>query len=156
MLSIQKILRLSLLLAALVLLASCGTPGTGGAVMTPGSDTGAVPQTGIDTPMAGAGDCVGVDTTQLVAAGKTFYDANCALCHGAEGEGIDGIGTLANNTGFTTASAVSLVEAYMAVDIHPKTLAAEDLAASLSYARGAFGNTGTVICPADIVIPVVP
>lgn len=119
-----------------------GTGGTGSATSTAGTSGGAT-----------GGTCVGVDTQAMMTAGQTLYTENCAGCHGAQGEGTGDFPGLAANETVTADDVVALVQAYFAVDAHPKTLPVEDLAGVLSFTRGSFGNTAAVICPDQITLP---
>lgn len=149
-------------LVVLALLAACsGTPGTTGTGV-PG-ETAQVPETGGTGAAPGAGTttgggttgstCVGVDTQALMTAGQAVYTESCAGCHGAQGEGQGDNPALAANQDMTVADAAALVQAYFAVDAHPKTLSVDDLAGALTYVRSSFGNTATAICPDQITIP---
>lgn len=140
-------------LLLVIVLAACGGAPTGAA------GTQAVPQTG-STLAATAGAvvnqaaaCLNVDTQQLMAGGQALYTESCAGCHGGEGQGMGSFPGLANNPNVTADDVTSLVAEYFAVDAHPKTLSADDLAAVVTYMRGAFGNTASAVCPENIVIP---
>jgi hypothetical protein len=63
---------------------------------------------------------------------------------------------LAGNPVAIGSDVTALVTRYFAVEGHPKEVTPDDLASLFSYVRGSFGNTGTVVCPADITIPAVP
>lgn len=153
-------LAITVLMVMVLGLAAC-SPATTTAVPsapeTAATEPGAMEAT---QPAAGdgsaAGTCVSVDTNQLMTAGQTLYTDQCASCHGEQGEGMGDFPALTGNAMVTGEDVVQLVTGYFAVDAHPKTLSQEDLSALLSYTRGSFGNTGTVICPEDIQIPVTP
>lgn len=146
-----------------LVLAACTPAGTTStlAANEPGSAAGtpdAAQNEAVTQPTADlsntAGLCVGVDTAQLMAAGQTLYADKCAGCHGEQGEGSSDFPALSANANVTGEDVLALIQAYFAVDGHPKEVTADDLAAVLTYTRGAFGNTAPAVCPADIVIPV--
>jgi mono/diheme cytochrome c family protein len=60
-----------------------GAAGMGGNEGGPGPDAGGGPSTG------GSGE-MGTDPDP--ATPESFYTANCAVCHGATGQGVDGLG----------------------------------------------------------------
>jgi mono/diheme cytochrome c family protein len=157
----QKVrLILVLALAAALLLAACGpaAPNSGDAT---GGNSGALPTDaagaapteaaagGEEVPQTGA-----CDAQTLIAAGEGLYTEQCAGCHGAQGEGSDEFPSLAGGD-ITTADALTLVQKYLSVEAHPKTLTPDDLSAVLTFVRGSFGNTGEAIC-ADVIQQVLP
>lgn len=159
------------LLILMVALAACagGTGETPAADGTTGGATGAeTPATGMETPADGAAvtqevpetgadaNCVGVDTQALMTSGQTFYTEQCAGCHGEQGEGQGDFPGLAGAASVTGDDIAGLVQAYFAVDAHPKDVTPDDLAAVLTYSRGSFGNMANPVCPTDIQVPAAP
>ena len=153
-----RVIGLSIVAVLLLALAACtpaaSTPDTGAQATQPEGAGPTVLPGGVGGDGANSGMCVSVDTNQLMNTGQSLYNDQCASCHGEQGEGVGNFPALTGNTVVTGQDIVGLVQGYFAVDAHPKTVTAEDLSALLTYSRGAFGNTGTVICPEDIQIPV--
>jgi mono/diheme cytochrome c family protein len=143
-------------LALLVLiLAACG--GTTPDVVVPMA-TQQVPQTGA-TLGAAAGDisgvdgCVSVDTQALMLTGEVVYADSCAGCHGEQGIGVGDFPGLTAGS-LNVEDVTGLVTRYFSVEGHPTNLSEIDVAGVFTYVRSSFGNTGSVICPEDLMLPV--
>jgi cytochrome c oxidase subunit 2 len=93
---------------------------------------------------------------ELIAKGQEVYNANCASCHQANGEGIPG--TFPAIKGSPVATGV--LDQHIDLVLNGKgammpsfsaTLSATDLAAVITYQRNAFGNAaGDFVQPAKI------
>ncbi len=114
--------------------------GAGSPTTAAGGDTGA------------AGTCVTVpDQQAFVTVGQMVYEANCAGCHGNQGEGSGNFPPLTNSAGLAMEDPIGLVNDYFAVEAHPRTLTADDVAAVLSYSRTAFNNNTAIVCPDQVL-----
>jgi mono/diheme cytochrome c family protein len=106
----------------------------------------------------------GVPTAEsrlLLTLGKTVYDAQCASCHGAQGEGkLPEYPPLAGNQSIQMASAVNPIRMVLNGGFPPGTagnpmpygmppfaqlLSDEEVAAVVTYIRSAWGNRGVAI-----------
>ncbi|CAC9478455.1 Cytochrome c oxidase polypeptide II (EC 1.9.3.1) [uncultured Gammaproteobacteria bacterium] len=89
----------------------------------------------------------------LMAKGKTIYNANCAACHKADGSGTPPVfpamkgSVIANGV---AAKHINIVLHGKGVMPTFKMLGDSDLAAVMTYERNAFGNTGSVVQPSDV------
>jgi len=106
------------------------------------------------------------DTT-LVRHGAELYDRHCADCHGAQGQGATGIyPALAGNRAVTLASPANLVRVVVSGGFLPATagnprpfgmppfgavLKDADIAAVVSYVRGAWGNQAAPVSTVDVI-----
>lgn len=156
---------LVLLTALMLVLAACtGAPAatqepgvgvTGPTEAAGGAGTeagGASPTTAAGGGAGAAGTCVSVpDQQAFVTAGQGVYEANCAGCHGAQGEGSGNFPALTNVGEAAMADPIGLVTEYFAVDAHPKTLTADDVAAVLSFSSTSFGNSTAIVCPDQVL-----
>ncbi|MDX1804246.1 MAG: cytochrome c oxidase subunit II [Alcanivorax sp.] len=95
------------------------------------------------------------DLKTAIAAGEKVYKANCALCHGANGEG--GIGLKFAGSEFMTNSKHlgehidTVINGRNAMPSFKAQLSPRDIAAVISYERNAFGNnSGDFVQPADV------
>ena len=70
-------------------------------------------------------DALDTDRSDLTAMGKELYGANCASCHGAEGEG--GIGPALNSQEFLTAANDDQIRALITVGIPGALMSAYSL-----------------------------
>lgn len=157
----MKIKILVLCTALMLVLAACGgapaattEPGVGVTGPTEAAgDTSPTTAAGGDTGAAGpAGTCATVPDPQVfVTAGQGVYEANCAGCHGAQGEGSGNFPALTNIGESATTDPIGLVTEYFSVDAHPKTLTADDVAAVLSFSSASFSNSTAVICPDQVL-----
>jgi mono/diheme cytochrome c family protein len=103
----------------------------------------------------------GTESSLLVSLGKTVYDARCANCHGARGEGKPPHWPpLANNQSIEMESAVNPIRMVLNGGYPPGTkgnprpygmppfaglLSDNEVAAVVSYIRTAWGNRGTPV-----------
>jgi cytochrome c oxidase subunit 2 len=92
---------------------------------------------------------------ELMERGEAVYQRNCAVCHGANGEG--GIGLPFAGTDFATKPEYLnehidvLVNGRAAMPAFKAQLTPRQIAAVVTYERNAFGNdTGDLIQPADV------
>lgn len=130
-----------------------GVTGPTDAAGSPTTDTsGASPTTAAGGGAGAAGTCVSVpDPQAFVTAGQGVYEANCAGCHGAQGEGSGNFPALTNIGDAAMTDPIGLVTEFFSVDAHPKTLTADDVAAVLSFSSASFGNSTAVICPDQVL-----
>lgn len=103
----------------------------------------------------------GSESSLLISLGKTVYDARCASCHGAQGEGKPPHWPpLANNQSIEMASAVNPIRMVLNGGYPPGTkgnprpygmppfaglLSDNEIAAVVSYIRTSWGNRGTPV-----------
>mgnify|MGYP005839210857 CR=1 FL=1 len=92
---------------------------------------------------------------EAMAQGEQVYGSNCALCHGAQGQG--GIGLPFAGSDFMTqaknraANIEVLIKGRNAMPAFTGQLTPKQIAAAITYQRNAFGNdTGDLIQPADV------
>ena len=101
------------------------------------------------------------ETSLLISLGKTVYDAKCASCHGAQGEGKPPHWPpLANNQSIEMESAVNPIRMVLNGGYPPGTegnprpygmppfagmLSDNEVAAVVSYIRTAWGNRGAPV-----------
>jgi mono/diheme cytochrome c family protein len=119
---------------------------------------------GISEPSAPPVPSSALPTTEgslLISLGKTVYDARCAKCHGAQGEGkAPHWPPLANNQSIEMQSAVNPIRMVLNGGYPPGTignpspygmppfaglLSDNEVAAVVSYIRTAWGNRGTPV-----------
>ncbi len=107
---------------------------------------------------AAAGDATRTLTMdELMAKGEAAYNANCAACHQANGQGIPGVFPGIAGSAVATGDVAKHIDigvngvAGTAMQAFGEQLSAVDLAAVITYQRNAFGNdTGDMVQPADI------
>ncbi len=94
---------------------------------------------------------------ELMARGKAVYDANCAACHQADGQGVPGvfpaIAGSAVAQGDLTAHVATVLDGRDGTAMKPFAgqLGDAEIAAVVTYQRNAFGNaTGDMVQPAVI------
>ena len=144
----MKIKILVLFTALMLVLAAC----TGAPAATTEPGVGVTGPTESAGGAGAAGTCVTVpDQQAFVTAGQGVYEANCAGCHGAQGEGSGNFPALTNIGDAAMADPIGLVTEYFSVDAHPKTLTADDVAAVLSYSSTSFGNSTAIVCPDQVL-----
>src|SRR5262249_41328064 len=101
------------------------------------------------------------ESSLLISLGKTVYDARCATCHGAQGEGKPPHWPpLANNQSIEMESAVNAIRMVLNGGYPPSTegnprpygmppfaglLSDNEVAAVVSYIRTAWGNRGAPV-----------
>ncbi|WP_237738816.1 cytochrome c oxidase subunit II [Alcanivorax hongdengensis] len=95
------------------------------------------------------------DLKEAMDAGEGVYKANCALCHGNNGEG--GIGLKFAGSEFMTDAKHlpehidTLINGRNAMPSFKAQLSPRDIAAVVTYERNAFGNdSGDLVQPADV------
>jgi len=93
------------------------------------------------------------DATAVASVGGDVYAANCAVCHGANGEGVVGPG-LAGNPVVARADYVIQTILFGREDhgmpAFESRLADEDVAAIATYVRGSWGNDYAAVTPAEV------
>ena len=107
---------------------------------------------------AAAGDATRTLTMdELMAKGEPVYNAQCAACHQANGQGIPGVFPAIAGSAVATGDVAKHIDigvngvAGTAMQAFGEQLSAVDLAAVITYQRNAFGNdTGDMVQPADI------
>ncbi|MFK7892735.1 MAG: cytochrome c oxidase subunit II [Granulosicoccus sp.] len=94
---------------------------------------------------------------ELVATGKTVYEANCMSCHQAQGQGIPGMFPAIAGSDVVTGSIDEHISAVLdgvegtMMSPFSDVLSASDLAAVVTYQRNALGNTvGDSVQPSHI------
>ena len=104
---------------------------------------------------AAATQTLGMD--ELMAKGETVYNAQCAACHQANGQGIPGVFPAIAGSAIAKGEAAGHIDivkngkAGTAMQAFGEQLNAVDLAAVITYQRNAFGNsTGDMVQPADV------
>ena len=116
-------------------------------------------------PAAPTSNIPGSESSLLVALGKTIYDNQCAVCHGAEGLGKPpNFPPLAGNQSIQMGSAVNPIRMVLNGGYPPGTsgnpmpygmppfaqsLSDDEVAAVVSYIRTAWGNRGTPVSASD-------
>src|SRR5690606_13634424 len=102
-------------------------------------------------PAAQAEPQAAEETTEV--AGGDVFAANCAVCHGANGEGVVGPG-LAGNPVVARADYVIQTILFGREDhgmpAFEAQLADEDVAAIATYVRGSWGNDYGAVTPAEV------
>jgi cytochrome c oxidase subunit II len=106
------------------------------------------------TPEATAGEAEdGADAEELISQGEQVYTANCAACHGPEGQGGGVFPALAGSellTGDPTGAIQVVVHGRGAMPAFGGTLSNEQIAAVLSYERNSWGNEAEIIAPEQV------
>ena len=94
---------------------------------------------------------------ELMAHGETIYKAQCATCHQVDGSGMEPAFPALANSEIVTGEIERHIDLVMngragtAMAAFGQRLEAQDIAATLTYTRNAFGNeTGDMIQPAQI------
>ena len=92
----------------------------------------------------------------LMKRGEQVYNASCAACHQANGAGIPGVFPGLVNSKLTIGPAADHInivvngKAGTAMQAFGQQLNAADLAAVITYERNSWGNTASVVQPADV------
>jgi mono/diheme cytochrome c family protein len=102
---------------------------------------------------------------ELLAKGKIVYDANCLVCHQADGAGVPGLNPPLAGSEWVTGDKARLIatvlngvrgpitvkgQRYNGVMPQQSHLPDADIAAALTYVRNSFGNAGEVIAPEEV------
>ena len=94
---------------------------------------------------------------ELVASGKEVYEANCASCHQAEGQGIPGMFPAITGSDVATGSIDKHISTVMdgidgtMMSAFGNKLSDSDIAAVITYQRNALGNaTGDALQPVHV------
>jgi len=110
---------------------------------------------GAATMAAAATRTLGME--ELMAKGESVYNATCAACHQANGQGIPGVFPALAGSAIATGDVAAHIDivkngkASTAMQAFGEQLGAVDLAAVITYERNAFGNdTGDMVQPSDI------
>ncbi len=97
---------------------------------------------------------------QRSARGAGIYRNVCAACHGDDGRGRQGLGgDLVESAYITAGDATAAIRILLsgkegAIGLMPplgRTLSDEDIASALTYARGAWGHTGSAVDPLHVM-----
>lgn len=109
---------------------------------------------------AAAAASAGSDKTftkeELMAKGEAVYTANCAACHQANGAGIPGVFPGLAGSAIATGAAAGHIDivvhgkAGTAMAAYGPQLNDVDLAAVITYERNSWGNSASVVQPADV------
>lgn len=96
-----------------------------------------------------------VNPEALISLGENLYTMNCAACHQAEGQGIDGVyPMLAGNAFVTTEDPAPAVEVVITgragMPRFSDDLSARQIAAILSYVRTAWDNDASTVNPEQV------
>jgi cytochrome c oxidase subunit 2 len=93
----------------------------------------------------------------LMAKGESVYNASCAACHQANGQGVPGVFPAIAGGAIATGDVAAHIDIVKhgkdgtAMQAFGEQLGAVDLAAVITYERNAFGNsTGDMVQPSDI------
>ena len=92
----------------------------------------------------------------LVKRGEQVYNASCAACHQPAGTGIPGVFPALVNSKIATGPAADHInivlhgKAGTAMQAFGQQLNDADLAAVITYERNSWGNTASVVQPADV------
>lgn len=116
-------------------------------------------------PGAAASTVPTAESSLLLSLGKTVYDAHCATCHGAQGQGAPPhYPPLAGNQSIQMTSAVNPIRMVLNGGYPPGTagnprpygmppfaqnLSDDEVAAVVTYIRVAWGNRGTAVSARD-------
>ena len=93
---------------------------------------------------------------ELMAKGEKVYNTNCAACHQANGAGLPGAFPAIAGSPVANGAAAAHVDTVMngragtAMAAYKSILNDVDMAAVLTFQRNSWGNSGSVIQPADI------
>lgn len=94
---------------------------------------------------------------ELMARGEKVYGANCAACHQANGQGLPGVFPGLAGGKLTTGPAAGHIDIVVngskvnpAMAAFGKQLSDLDLAAVITFERNSWGNTASVVQPADV------
>ena len=110
---------------------------------------------------AAAAASAGSDKTfskdELMAKGAEVYTANCAACHQANGQGIPGVFPALAGGPLVTGDAKGHIDIVVhgskknpAMGAYGPQLNDVDLAAVITYERNSWGNSASVVQPADV------
>ncbi len=95
----------------------------------------------------------GANAGELISQGQQVFTANCAACHGPEGQGGGVFPALAGNE-FLTGDPAQAIQVVLhgrgAMPAFGGTLSNEQIAAVLSYERNSWGNEAGVITPEQV------
>lgn len=90
----------------------------------------------------------------LMAQGKKVYDNNCASCHKVDGSGIPPVFPAMKNSPIANGDAIEHINLVLhgkkAMPAFKALLSDSDIAAVITYERGAFGNNGSIVQPRDV------
>jgi len=123
-------------------------------------DIAAYLQTGVGAQPA---DATQVTNAASVALGHQVYDANCARCHGANGEGVNNnFPNLAANQAFWNGPPINLIAMVLGgfspwhdgqsnMPAFRATLSDDEIAAVANYVRTSWGNQGAADATGDMV-----
>lgn len=95
----------------------------------------------------------GADAGELISQGQQVFTANCATCHGPEGQGGGIFPALAGSeflTGDPIQAAQVVLHGRGAMPAFGGTLSNEQIAAVLSYERNSWGNEAGVVTPEQV------
>ncbi|MGH7024459.1 MAG: c-type cytochrome [Caulobacteraceae bacterium] len=86
--------------------------------------------------------------------GQAVYAANCAACHQASGAGIKGAFPALAGDAFVAGDPARLIGRVLAgksaMPPFAASLSDDQIAAVLTYVRGAWGNSGAAVTPAQV------
>ena len=107
---------------------------------------------------AAAGDSKVWSQDELMAKGEQVYNASCAACHGATGDGVPGVFPPMKGSAIATGSVAAHLDIVIngskvnpAMAAYGAQMSDADLAAVITYERNALGNsTGDTVQPADV------
>jgi mono/diheme cytochrome c family protein len=92
----------------------------------------------------------GFDPAAMIMAGEAVFANTCADCHGPQGQGQGEYPSLIGDD--LTKPPAEVAREFLNPKYHPflANLTPDQIASVLTYARQAFGNNASVICPEDL------
>ncbi len=97
------------------------------------------------------------EEAERIAAGEELFEAHCAVCHQADGEGLDGVARSLVGSRWALGGAGQAArivlhgkEGEMLMPGLGSTLSDEQIAATLTYVRRSWGNSADPITPAQV------
>ncbi len=92
---------------------------------------------------------------ELIEKGKAVYAANCAACHMAEGQGVEGVFPALNGSAIVNGPASAHVNLVLngknMMPVFKEQLNDVDIAAAITFERNSWDNkSGDVVQPADV------
>jgi heme/copper-type cytochrome/quinol oxidase subunit 2 len=99
-----------------------------------------------------AGGAEPVPTDELIDVGRRVYQS-CVSCHGADGNGLEGVPSIEGNTTVMSNVAGSVETLVAQPQVHPpmgRSMSDRQIAGVLTYLRNSFGNEASAVQPEEI------